>query len=72
MAQPVVPRRSIFYGIYMGRQFSATPFLCADSQNAHRCHDGIETLDIVYLLLAGALVTATIGFLLICDRLDRR
>ena len=56
----------------MGWQLSATPFLCADSQNAHRCHDGIETLDIVYLLLAGALVTATVGFLLICDRLDRR
>ena len=56
----------------MGWQLSATPFLCADFQNAHRCHDGIETLDIVYLLLAGALFATTIGFLLICDRLGRR
>ena len=55
----------------MAWRFSATPLLCADSQNARRRHDGVGALDLIYLLLIAVLVAATVGFAFVCDRLGR-
>jgi len=69
--RPLAPRHPIFYEIYMAWRFSATPLLCADSQNARRRHDGVGALDLIYLLLIAVLVAATVGFAFVCDRLGR-
>ncbi|HVC16561.1 MAG TPA: hypothetical protein VNE18_04585, partial [Rhodanobacter sp.] len=66
------PIRANLYAIYTGQRIFATPLLCADSYSTHRCINGAGALDIIYLLLAIVLIAATIGFLLICDRLGRR
>jgi len=65
------PIRANLYAIYTGQRIFATPLLYADSYSTHPCINGVGALDIIYLLLVAVLISATIGFLLICDRLGR-
>lgn len=59
------------YGFYTRRIDFATRFLCPGLHNAQRC--GIEvSMDAIYLLFGFVLAGATLGFLLLCDRLGPR
>ena len=62
------------YAFYTRPAHTATPFLCADSYSARRCTTSFDRhpMDIVYLLFCFVLSAASIGFLLICDRLGKR
>jgi len=60
------------YAFYTAPGPSAIPFLCRGSYSASPRTVGAPAVDLVYLLLACVLVAATLGFLLICDRLGRR
>ncbi len=61
------------YAFYTPRAPFATPFLCGGFDNTHRCNNGVsQPMDVIYLLFSFVLCAASIGFLMICDRLGRR
>jgi hypothetical protein len=59
------------YAFYTRAADFATRFLCLDLHNAQLC--GIEAfMDAIYLIFGFVLAAATLGFLLLCDRLGPR
>jgi hypothetical protein len=59
------------YAFYTRGADFATRFLCSGLHNAQLC--GIEvSMDAIYLIFGFVLAAATLGFLLLCDRLGSR
>jgi hypothetical protein len=59
------------YAFYTPGADFATRFLCLDLHNAQLC--GTEApMDAIYLIFGFVLAAATLGFLLLCDRLGPR
>ena len=72
-ARRVLATISKFYGFYTPPPGFTTPFLCPGPDTSTVAEHGESVpMDVVYLLFSFVLFAASIGFLLICDRLGRR